>query len=76
MGTTSHHDLDRLILAAARTQWSKVAMIIGRVWLECGRDAVTDVAIAARIRDLVEDGKLQAQGNLARWRHSEVKLPD
>jgi len=51
-------------------------MIIGRVWLECGRDAVTDVAIAARIRDLVEDGKLQAQGNLARWRHSEVKLTD
>jgi len=76
MGTMSHHDLDRLILAAARTQWSKMAMIIGRVWLECGRDAVSEDAIASRIRNLVENGKLQAQGNLARWRHSEVKLPD
>ena len=72
----SPHDLDRLILATAGPQWQKVAMIIAKVWGECGRDAVTDVAIAARIRDVVEDGKLQAQGNQARWRHSEVKLPD
>jgi hypothetical protein len=32
-------------------------------------------AIAARITALVSSGKLEAQGDLANWRHSEVRLP-
>jgi hypothetical protein len=31
--------------------------------------------IADRIRALVNDGKLEAQGNLYFWRNSEVRLP-
>jgi hypothetical protein len=86
MSAVSHQEIDGMILSFAKVQWRKVAMIIGQVLGECGRrgvdvdeDGVTDriCALAAeRIRALVENGQLEAQGNLSRWRHSEVKLPD
>lgn len=31
--------------------------------------------IASRIEELVQNGRLAAQGDLKRWRHSEVRLP-
>ena len=73
--------LGSLILSYAGEHWRKVAMIIGRVLTEferAGTRKTTDAdqyEIADRIRALVEEGKLEAQGNLSRWRHSEVKLP-
>ena len=72
------HELDRLILSSASIQWLKVATIVSRVYFQRERDGTKiDVdAIADRIRKLVEDGKLQRQGNLSRMRHSEVRLPD
>jgi hypothetical protein len=86
MSALSHQDVDGLILSFAKVQWRKVAMIIGQVLDECRRrgvgvdedgvaDRVCDSA-AERICALVENGQLEAQGNLSRWRHSEVKLPD
>jgi hypothetical protein len=36
---------------------------------------VPDIYYAQRIRVLVKEGKLIAQGNLKRMRYSEVKLP-
>ena len=53
---------------------AKVAKIIAVVSERVGNGPHFD-AIAARIRALVEDGKLQAEGDLSRWRHSEVRLP-
>jgi hypothetical protein len=78
MTGTSNEDLDAFVLSSSKTRWQKVAMIIVTVSLECERNGinVSDDAIAAHIRSLVDDGKLQSQGNLSRWRHSEVKLPD
>jgi hypothetical protein len=86
MSALSHQDVDGLILSFAKVQWRKVAMIISQVLSECRRRGV-DVdedgisericnGIAERICALVEDGQLEAQGDLSRWRHSEVKLPD
>jgi len=71
----SPDELDQLILARAQPQWRKVAYIIASI----GHDlnATTDEeyeALAARISALVKAGKLEAQGNLAKWRHSEVRL--
>jgi hypothetical protein len=66
--------LDALILSAASERWQKVARIIAVVSQRAG-DGTNFDAIAARIRDLVDDGKLQAEGDLSRWRHSEVRLP-
>jgi hypothetical protein len=79
-------DVEGLILSFAKVQWRKVAMIISQVLSECRRRGV-DVdedgvaericnGIAERICALVKDGQLEAQGDLSRWRHSEVKLPD
>jgi hypothetical protein len=74
--TTSPNELDRWILARAQVQWRKVAYIIASVGHEV--NATTDAeyeAIAGRIAALVRIGRLEAQGDLARWRHSEVRLP-
>jgi hypothetical protein len=78
MSTLSHQNLDALILSFVKVQWRKVAMIIGQVLDECRRRGVDldEDGVADRICALVENGQLEAQGNLSRWRHSEVKLPD
>jgi hypothetical protein len=36
---------------------------------------MSDGALAARIGVLCMEGRLESQGNLSRWRHSEVRLP-
>jgi hypothetical protein len=66
--------LDALILSAAIERWQKVARIIALVSERAG-DGTNFDAIADRIRALVDDGKLQAEGDLSRWRYSEVRLP-
>jgi uncharacterized protein DUF3658 len=77
MSAGSGEYLDGLILSFAQVQWRKVAMIMSQVVDECrrrGGDAdLHDVA--EHICALVEDGQLEAQGDLSMWRHSEVRLP-
>jgi tetratricopeptide (TPR) repeat protein len=77
MTPVSDQQIDEFILTVAHVNWRKVAMIIGRVMNEGEIDGiqVEDAAIAARIRLLVREGKLEGQGNLCKWRHSEVRLP-
>jgi Protein of unknown function len=69
-------ELDEMILALASERWRKVAFVIGSVLHTCERSNRTmdEDAIARRVVTLVENGELEAQGNLARWRHSEVRL--
>jgi hypothetical protein len=78
MSTASDQHVDGLILSFARVQWKKVAMIIAEVSVECERNAadISLDAIADRIRHMVEEAKLEAQGNLSKWRHSEVRLAE
>ena len=70
-------DLDAIILSHAREEWQKVAKIAGRAMEEC--DVAPTVgqleAVVARVRDLVARGRLEAKGDLARPRFSEVRLP-
>jgi Protein of unknown function len=70
--------IDGLILSTVVKQWRKVALIVGKVHTACRNNAVEidEYDIADRIRALVDDGKLEAQGNLYLWRYSEVRLPD
>jgi hypothetical protein len=77
MNAISQERLDTLILSFARDEWRKVAMIISRVYFELeGKGSEIDLQeVADRIVALVEAGKLEAQGDLCRWRHSEVRLP-
>ena len=64
--------LDALILLLASERWQKVAKIITVVSDRAGEGTKFD-AIEARIRALVDDGKLQAKGDISRWRYSEVR---
>jgi len=65
------HEIDRQIIAYAKLDWQKVAMIIAKV----GQPTNTDYEkIASRIGVLVAEGKLQSQGDISNWRFSEVRL--
>src|SRR6185437_4955513 len=74
----SEQQIQQFVLAAVRPQWLKVARIVVEVQKECERNELetSEHPIVAGIRTLVADGRLQALGNLERWRHSEVRLPD
>lgn len=69
--------LDDIILSNANARWRKVALVMAltndRI-REIQLDASLD-EIAERIKALVRTGRLESQGNLDRWRHSEVRLP-
>jgi hypothetical protein len=69
--------IDEAILAAVKKHWLKLARVNGDVLTQM-REAGLEIdaeTIAARIESLIEEGKLQCQGNPKRWRHSEVRLP-
>jgi hypothetical protein len=75
--TSGQTYIDRLVLRFAKANWLKVARIIADVLNESERNGIdTDAsAVADSIRLLVEQGKLEAQGNLSAWRFSEVRRP-
>ena len=71
--------IDAAILAAAQKSWRKVAMIVAKTSSAQDTGVPDDEeghrVIASRIETLVQDGRLVAQGDLKKWRHSEVRLP-
>jgi hypothetical protein len=75
--SVSEADLDALIFAETDKCWLKVARIVGNVFqtLETRSIRLPMDIIAARVAKLVEVGRLESQGNLTMWRHSEVRLP-
>jgi len=71
--------IDALIIEAASAHWTKVAVIISKVYDSFagqGQDVEEDLAklIAERLYILVDNGKLAAQGNMRRWRDGDVRL--
>jgi hypothetical protein len=57
-------------------QWRKMALVVAMAYGRCKELGlpISDEALAARIQVLVESDRLEAQGDLRRWRHSEVRL--
>ena len=74
--------LDRLILSLATQRWQKTAMIIAQavhqLESEHAQHALDDPRgkVAERIEHLVDVRRLEVRGDLSRWRHSEVRLPN
>ncbi len=68
--------VDQAILACCTQQFLKVARIVGDVAgaLKVPRDVDKDF-IAERIKTLVKLDRLESQGDLDRWRFSEIRLP-
>jgi len=64
---------DSLILSSASDRWQKVAKIMASV-SEHQNSAASLAAIENRIRALIDDGMLEAKGDLSKWRFSEVRL--
>jgi hypothetical protein len=70
-------EVDDAILACAWPRWMKVARLLGDVSarLAAPVDEPRFEEIAGRIQALAAAGQLESQGNLSRWRYSEVRLP-
>ncbi len=69
--------IDEALLSNTCHQWRKVARVVGTMMisLENRVQGIPDLFYSQRVRKLVEDGRLESQGNLAYMRFSEVRLP-
>ena len=78
-GMVTDRQIDDAILAVVEPTWRKVAMIVGKAAKKLGPDFPDDDSsyqvVARRIQVLAQDGRLIAQGDLSRWRYSEVRRP-
>ena len=70
-------EMDRVLIAQATQSFRKVARIVGMAIGELQQQIpdVPDSYYAMRVENLVANGKLESQGNLAYMRCSEVRLP-
>ncbi len=70
-------ELDDIILSMVIARWRKVALVMVLTNEQIGKTKfdVSLEEIAEHIKVLVRTGRLESQGNLDRWRHSEVRLP-
>ncbi len=70
---------DRLLLSLVREdRWQKAAKVIGQVltgFEDEARFQTGDTVLSSRLKALADAGLVEAAGNLARIRHSEVRLP-
>lgn len=70
-------EIDNLLVSYAGSQYRKVAKLVGSAMmdLEDRKRGIPDIYYALRVRSLVEEGRLESQGNLQYMRYSEVRLP-
>lgn len=68
--------IDEALLRRTGVRWRKVAALVGDALtqLEHRLPDLPDVYFGQRVRELVESGVLESEGNLARMRFSEVRL--
>jgi hypothetical protein len=80
MSPLSDPQIDEVILSVTGASWRKVAFVITKVADRVGSDLPEGDTghnlIAKRIEFLVRGGRLFAQGDIKKWRHSEVRKPN
>jgi Protein of unknown function len=74
--SVSETDLDNAIFSALTSRWQKTAMVVGNALKHCETLAlpVDEEMVGVRIRALAEAGRLEGEGDLRKWRYSEVRL--
>lgn len=74
--SVSEADIDAVLFSVMGWQWRKMALVVGMAFGRCKELGlpISDEALAARIQVLVDADRLEAQGDLRKWRHSEVRL--
>jgi hypothetical protein len=70
-------EIDNLILSLATAHWQKTARVIAKALdhLEGGPSDDGADKVAQRIEHLVKTNRLESQGDLSRWRFSEIRHP-
>jgi hypothetical protein len=73
----SHQDLDAILQTAVDQDWRKVAMVLAKARQACEarRLDVSYEDLEDRIARMVRDGRLEAQGDITKWRSSEIRRP-
>ena len=75
LSTSELERIDRALLAEATGRWRKVAFIVGStIGNLTGVPELPDVFYSQRVKLLVDQGRLEAQGDLDYMRYSEVRL--
>jgi len=74
--SVSEADVDKVIFSVLTPRWQKMAMILAKALDQCRQwpSPIRAEAIAARIHELAESDLLEGEGDLRKWRHSEVRL--
>lgn len=75
----NHAQIDDAILSVTPDRWAKVAFVIAMVdetFRNHLQENVELDSIAQRIEALIQDGRLAVQGNVKKWRYSEVRKVD
>jgi hypothetical protein len=74
--SVSETSLDATIFAALTLQFQKTAMVIVKALKRCEALGLPVDAemVGVRIQALAEAGRLEGDGDLRKWRHSEVRL--
>jgi hypothetical protein len=77
--SVSEADLDSIILSFASSLWQKTAMVIVRAHKRCEElalpiDTIDTEVLGLRILALAETDRLDSQGDVRKWRHSEIRL--
>ena len=74
--SVSEADLDRIIFSKLGKWLRKTARIVGDVVTECQRLSwpITPEIVGARIEELSDDDRIDREGDLRYWRHSEIRL--
>ncbi len=78
--TNAPEKIDALIMEAASVEFTKIAALISKVYDAMPGAGITPHAdsgkeIAEALYILVDNGALECQGNMRRWRDADVKLP-
>ena len=73
---SSNSQIDESILSVTPISWVKVAFVIAMVDKEFRNNMRKDIEldlIAGRVEALVQEGRLEVQGDVKKWRYSEVR---
>src|SRR5581483_3569424 len=72
----SEKDIDDVLFPLLTRHWTKVAMVLAHAGNHFEPLGLSLEIIAARLRYLADNARIESAGDLRMWRHSEVRLKD
>jgi len=70
----SEKDIDDTLFPLLQRRWQKVAKVLGRASDHFEPLGIRLEVVAARLRYLADNDRIEGAGDLRKWRHSEVRL--